>query len=154
MYGTHANPNAVLTQNRRAVTTEEGEAFAREHGLVFMETSAKTAHNVEEAFIHTARKIYEKIEQGVCTVLRAPCPFHRALSAGPLPGPSSSSRPSRRNPFFTPWARLRARRARCDGPSGEKSDSRGCRCSTCLTSRTESRLATAREAPPASTISC
>lgn len=27
---------------------EEGEAFAREHGLVFMETSAKTAANVEE----------------------------------------------------------------------------------------------------------
>jgi Ras-related protein Rab-2A len=31
------------------VSTEEGEAFAAEHGLVFMETSAKTAHNVEEA---------------------------------------------------------------------------------------------------------
>lgn len=29
-----------------------------------METSAKTAHNVEEAFINTARKIYEKIEKG------------------------------------------------------------------------------------------
>lgn len=27
---------------------EEGEAFAREHGLIFMETSAKTACNVEE----------------------------------------------------------------------------------------------------------
>ena len=27
---------------------KEGEAFAREHGLVFMETSAKTAANVEE----------------------------------------------------------------------------------------------------------
>ena len=33
-----------------------------------METSAKTAHNVEEAFINTARKIYEKIEQGVFDV--------------------------------------------------------------------------------------
>ena len=38
---------------------EEGEAFAREHGLVFMETSAKTAAGVEEAFINTAREIYE-----------------------------------------------------------------------------------------------
>ena len=36
---------------------EEGEAFAREHGLIFMETSAKTAANVEEAFINTAREI-------------------------------------------------------------------------------------------------
>ena len=33
---------------RREVKKEEGEAFAREHGLVFMETSAKTAANVEE----------------------------------------------------------------------------------------------------------
>lgn len=33
---------------RRDVKKEEGEAFAREHGLVFMETSAKTAANVEE----------------------------------------------------------------------------------------------------------
>ena len=27
---------------------EEGEQFAKEHGLVFMEASAKTAQNVEE----------------------------------------------------------------------------------------------------------
>ena len=33
---------------RREVQKEEGEAFAREHGLVFMETSAKTSANVEE----------------------------------------------------------------------------------------------------------
>jgi len=55
-------------QHRRAVSTEEGEQFAKEHGLVFLETSAKTAHNVEEAFINTARKIYEKIETGVFDV--------------------------------------------------------------------------------------
>ena len=39
-------------QHRRAVTTEEGEQFAKEHGLVFLETSAKTAHNVEEVRCH------------------------------------------------------------------------------------------------------
>ena len=50
---------------RRDVKREEGEAFAREHGLVFMETSAKTAANVEEAFINTAREIYDKIQEGV-----------------------------------------------------------------------------------------
>ena len=44
---------------------EEGEAFAREHGLIFMETSAKTAANVEEAFINTAKEIYQKIQDGV-----------------------------------------------------------------------------------------
>ena len=57
-----------MLQHRRAVSTEEGEQFAKEHGLVFLETSAKTAHNVEEAFINTARKIYEKIETGVFDV--------------------------------------------------------------------------------------
>ena len=35
-------------ENRRQVSTEEGERFAKENGLIFMETSAKTAFNVEE----------------------------------------------------------------------------------------------------------
>jgi Ras-related protein Rab-2A len=30
-----------------------------------METSAKTAANVEEAFINTAKEVYEKIQEGV-----------------------------------------------------------------------------------------
>jgi len=36
---------------KREVKREEGEAFAQEHGLIFMETSAKTAANVEEVSI-------------------------------------------------------------------------------------------------------
>ncbi|XP_036131852.1 ras-related protein Rab-2B isoform X4 [Molossus molossus] len=55
-------------ESRRDVKREEGEAFAREHGLVFMETSAKTACNVEEAFINTAKEIYRKIQQGLFDV--------------------------------------------------------------------------------------
>ena len=38
----------------------EGEAFAREHGLIFMETSMKRAYNVEEAFSNTAKDIIGK----------------------------------------------------------------------------------------------
>mmetsp|Transcript_15460 Transcript_15460/g.41767 ORF Transcript_15460/g.41767 Transcript_15460/m.41767 type:complete len:214 (-) Transcript_15460:391-1032(-) len=72
----HANSNMTIMlignkcdlEQRRAVTFEEGQQFANEHGLVFLETSAKTAANVEEAFINTARKIYEKIQQGVFDV--------------------------------------------------------------------------------------
>ena len=37
---------------RRQVSTEEGDRFAKENGLIFMETSAKTAFNVEEVTIH------------------------------------------------------------------------------------------------------
>ncbi len=45
---------------RREVQKEEGEAFAREHGLIFMETSAKTAANVEEVFIEKILSINRK----------------------------------------------------------------------------------------------
>ncbi|KAH9556174.1 hypothetical protein CY35_07G012100 [Sphagnum magellanicum] len=72
----HANSNMTIMlignkcdlAHRRAVSTEEGEQFAKENGLVFMETSAKTVHNVEDAFINTASKIYQKIEEGIFDV--------------------------------------------------------------------------------------
>lgn len=51
--------------SRRAVTTKEGEQFAEENGLIFLETSAKMATNVETAFIKTAAKIYDNILSGV-----------------------------------------------------------------------------------------
>ena len=43
----------------------QGLQFAKEHGLVFMETSAKTAQNVENAFIDTAKEIFQKVQDGV-----------------------------------------------------------------------------------------
>lgn len=68
----HANPNMTIMlvgnkadlSQRRAVSLEEGEDFAREHGLLFLETSAKTSLNVDEAFLETATKIYDKVKQG------------------------------------------------------------------------------------------
>jgi len=50
---------------RRQVSTEEGERFAKENGLIFMETSAKTAFNVEEAFLQTSQMIYNNIDKGL-----------------------------------------------------------------------------------------
>lgn len=35
-------------ENKRAVSKEEGEAFAKQHNITFLETSAKTAENVEQ----------------------------------------------------------------------------------------------------------
>ena len=67
---------------------EEGEAFAREHGLIFMETSAKTAANVEEAFINTAREIYDKIQEGVFDINNEA----NGIKVGPMnPGAAGSS---------------------------------------------------------------
>eukprot|EP00301_Raphidiophrys_heterophryoidea_P027533 c969_g1_i1.p1 GENE.c969_g1_i1~~c969_g1_i1.p1 ORF type:complete len:208 (+),score=33.07 c969_g1_i1:44-667(+) len=72
----HSNSNMVIMlignkcdlEHRRAVQYEEGEQFARDNGLIFMETSAKTAQNVDEAFISTAQNIYNKIQTGVLDV--------------------------------------------------------------------------------------
>jgi len=51
-------------ENKREVSYEEGEKFARDHGLGFIETSAKNNESIEEAFMETAKKIYDKAEKG------------------------------------------------------------------------------------------
>lgn len=69
----NGNPETVVMlignkndcEDRRQVSTEEGERFARENSLIFLETSAKTAHNVEEAFLKTSQTIYTNIEKCV-----------------------------------------------------------------------------------------
>ena len=51
----------------RAVTTKEGRQFAEHHGVKFMETSAKSGQNVEEAFTALTKDIYELLETGQIT---------------------------------------------------------------------------------------
>eukprot|EP00027_Filamoeba_sp_ATCC50430_P009730 CAMPEP_0168559108 /NCGR_PEP_ID=MMETSP0413-20121227/10339_1 /TAXON_ID=136452 /ORGANISM="Filamoeba nolandi, Strain NC-AS-23-1" /LENGTH=125 /DNA_ID=CAMNT_0008590297 /DNA_START=466 /DNA_END=843 /DNA_ORIENTATION=+ len=59
------NPNIVmafagnkvdLAQNRK-VTVEEAQAFCDENGILYMETSAKTAANVNELFVAIAKRL-------------------------------------------------------------------------------------------------
>ena len=67
------NPDTVLflignkcdLEAQRDVTFEEAKKFAEENGLMFVETSAKTGDGVEEAFLETARKIYQILHDGI-----------------------------------------------------------------------------------------
>lgn len=94
----HSNSNMVIMlignksdlEARRDVKKEEGEAFAREHGLIFMETSAKTAANVEEAFINTAKEIYQKIQDGVFDINNEA----NGIKIGPQHSNANTSMPS------------------------------------------------------------
>jgi Ras-related protein Rab-2A len=69
----HAHENMVILlignkndlEHRRAVSTAEGQAFADANQLLFLETSAKTAFNVETAFLKTATEIHSKIISGI-----------------------------------------------------------------------------------------
>ncbi|KAL1301962.1 hypothetical protein AAFC00_002418 [Neodothiora populina] len=60
--------------DKRVVTTEDAQAYANEAGLLFFETSAKTAENVKELFTAIAEKL--PIEQA----------SQRGMRSGPRPG--------------------------------------------------------------------
>ena len=48
---------------------EEATNYANSNHLQYIETSAKTGINIEEAYILAAQKILDKIEKGVIDVL-------------------------------------------------------------------------------------
>ena len=50
----------------REVSYEQGEKFKREKGIeFFIETSAKTNENVQEAFIVAAKMLYKKHQEKI-----------------------------------------------------------------------------------------
>ncbi|THH11845.1 hypothetical protein EW145_g380 [Phellinidium pouzarii] len=73
----HADPNltCILVGNKvdlcesgtikREVMTEEGEAWAKENNMLFVEASAKSGQNVELAFFTASRDILDKVKRGV-----------------------------------------------------------------------------------------
>jgi len=69
----NSNPEMCITlvgnksdlDSKHVISTAEGEDFARQHGLSFVETSAKTAEFVEKAFIITSDCVYDKVKRAV-----------------------------------------------------------------------------------------
>ncbi|OVA17630.1 Small GTPase superfamily [Macleaya cordata] len=94
----HSTPNMTimlignkcdLPHRKRVVSREEGEQFARENGLTFIEVSAKTSQNVEEAFVTTASRILVKIKEGLLDVSNeVSYDTHTQCSANNVAGPA------------------------------------------------------------------
>ena len=59
--------------SRRTVEYEEANAYAEEKGLIFLETSAKNANNVNEIFLAIARKLPREYSGPRLTVFPATC---------------------------------------------------------------------------------
>lgn len=55
--GVQAGNNSESSGNAREVSTEEAAAYAKEAGLLFFETSAKTGQNITELFTAIAKKL-------------------------------------------------------------------------------------------------
>lgn len=91
MYSTNEDCVTMLVGNKvdkeaqRAVSRDEGVAFAREHGCLFLECSAKTRVNVQQCFHELVQKILETPrllgeDKSQAGVLR---PVEGAISAEP-----------------------------------------------------------------------
>ena len=74
-----ANPGITITlvgnkadmNHKRVIQKEEAEHFARENGLMYVEASAKTALSVDDAFLETAKVIWDKLNSGSITIRSA-----------------------------------------------------------------------------------
>ena len=75
------------------MTYEEGEAFAKENGLMFLETSAKTAYNVVESFNLSAQCILNNIQKnGVDPTINSNINLNnKTNNPGGIDGPSPKS---------------------------------------------------------------
>jgi Ras-related protein Rab-2A len=72
----NASPHMVILlvgnkcdlEHRRSVTFQEGADFAKEHNMIFIETSAKTSENIEKTFEILTNNILLKIDNGTIDI--------------------------------------------------------------------------------------
>ncbi|XP_021105068.1 ras-related protein Rab-13 isoform X4 [Heterocephalus glaber] len=88
--------NKCDMEARRKVQWERADQLAREHGIRFFETSAKSSVNVDEAFSSLARDIL--LKSGARRLVS------REMAAGPPVPPCS---PATSGPPSAPWAERR-----------------------------------------------
>jgi len=96
-------PSFILVANKsdrraeRQVQTEEGERLAKRFGCQFIETSAKTASNVDEAFTSLIRTLrYERERSGSAPPI---------ISLPPVPPPVATARPTKRKDLKKPHSK-------------------------------------------------
>ena len=61
----HPSTKSTTKKKPRAISTSEAESYCASHNIIrYVETSAKSGHGVEAAFLEVAQRIYENIEKG------------------------------------------------------------------------------------------
>ena len=82
-------------EDKRQVPYEEGEAFAKENGLMFLETSAKTAYNVVESFNLSAQCILNNIQRtGIDPTLNSNINLNKGMEGA---NPGGINGPNKKN---------------------------------------------------------
>ena len=69
--------NKIDLEDKRVISTDEGQDFAMQNGLIFMETSAKSGEGVEEIFRKTAQEIEKKMGENYYDLKSETCGIKR-----------------------------------------------------------------------------
>jgi small GTP-binding protein len=80
-----------IDPSRRQVSRDEGVAFARENGMLFLECSAKNDVNIDDCFLRPAHIVYEKLRKGEIDVNNESSGVRLGHAAGQSPSTSSAA---------------------------------------------------------------
>lgn len=84
--------NKADLETKRQVSTSMGETFAKEHGLLFTETCAKSPEQVDALFQNVATRVYQRLQNGEVLISAdtgIKLGDHRPLAAKPAFTPPS-----------------------------------------------------------------